>query len=186
MSSGLRLLLDLGPLAVFFIAYRLGGLMAATAALIVATLLSLAVTYLKERKVAVMPLVTAVAVLIFGGLTLILQDELFIKMKPTFVNLLFAAVLLGGLACGRPLLRYLLEHAVHLTDQGWRILSLRWGVFFLFLAGLNELIWRSFSTEFWVNFKVFGMLTLTLLFTFAQVPLIQRHLVRQPAERQDP
>ncbi len=176
MPPLLKLALDLGPLAAFFIGYRLGGIQIATAIIIPATLLSLAVNYFYEKKLAPMPLVTAVAVGVFGGLTLILQNDLFIKMKPTFVNLIFAVVLLAGNALGRPMLKYLLESAIQLDAEGWRKLSLRWGIFFLFLAGLNEAIWRNFSTDFWVEFKVFGMFTLTLLFTCAQLPLMKRHM----------
>ncbi len=179
ISNGLRLALDFGPLMGFFLAFRFGGLLAATAALIALTLLSLAYIYLREKRLAVMPLVSGVAVTVFGGMTLILQDELFIKMKPTLVNLLFAAILLGGLYFGRPLMKLLFESAFQLTDAGWRKLSLRWGLYFIFLAGLNEIIWRNFTTEFWVNFKVFGMLTLTLAFTLGQIPLIKKYWVEE-------
>jgi intracellular septation protein len=176
MSQKMRFFLDFGPLVAFFLAYRYSGLMAATAVIIAGTLLSLAVTYAKEKKVAVMPLVTAVVVSVFGGLTLWLQDEQFIKMKPTIVNLLFATILLGGLATGRPMLKYLLGSAIQMREEGWKKLSFRWGVFFVFLAALNEVIWRHFSTDFWVNFKVFGMLTITIAFTLSQVPMMQRYM----------
>lgn len=179
LSPWVKLLLDLGPLAVFFAAYRTLGLEAATLALIVATLISLIMLYAATRKIAVMPLITALCVGIFGGLTLLLQDELFIKMKPTVVNLLFAGILFGGLAFGRPMLKYLLESAVSLTEKGWRVLSRRWGFYFVFLAGLNEFIWRHYSTDFWVDFKVFGMFSLTLLFTLAQIPLMQREMIEE-------
>lgn len=181
MNSKIRLSLDFGPLLVFFVAYRFAGLAAATAALIAFTLAALAITYALEKRLAVMPLVSGVAVTIFGGMTLLLNDELFIKMKPTFVNLLFAATLLGGLACKKPLLKYVLGEAMQMKDEGWRKLSLRWGVFFVFLAALNEFIWRHFSTDFWVSFKVFGMFTLTLLFTASQVPLIKKYWIEPPS-----
>jgi intracellular septation protein len=177
MNSTLRLILDLGPLAVFLVAYRFQGLLAATAALIAFTLVSLAITYALTRKIATMPLVSGIAVTLLGGLTLLLQDEMFIKIKPTIVNCIFASILLGGLYFGKPLLKYLLEGAMQLSEEGWKKLSLRWGIFFLFLAALNECVWRNFPTDFWVNFKVFGMLTLTLLFTFAQLPLIKKYWV---------
>lgn len=170
------MLLDLLPLAAFFVGYQLGDLMLATALIIAATLTSLAILYRIERKIALNPLITGVIVTVFGGLTLLLNDELFIKMKPTIINCLFAAVLLVGVfVYKRGLLKYVLDMALDLTDDGWRILSQRWGFFFLFLAVLNEVIWRHFSTDFWVNFKVFGMLTCTVLFTLAQLPLIKRH-----------
>lgn len=177
MNSKLRLALDLGPLLVFFLAYRFHGLLAATAALIVFTCISLAVTYLIEKKIAVMPLVSGIAVAVFGGMTLLLQDELFIKMKPTIVNMLFAAILLGGVYFKKPLLKYLLGEAMQLEEKGWMILSTRWGFYFVFLAVLNEFIWRNFSTDFWVNFKVFGMFTCTMIFTFSQIPLIKKYWI---------
>ena len=177
MNPTLRLAMDLGPLLVFFLAYRFSGLMAATAALIVFTLISLAITYLWEKRVAAMPLVSGVAVAVFGGLTLWLQDELFIKVKPTLVNLLFASILLVGGAFNKPMLKYVFEAAFQLTEEGWKILSRRWGIFFIALAILNEVIWRNFSVDFWVNFKVFGMFTCTLLFTACQIPLIKRYSV---------
>ena len=177
MSSNLKLFLDFSPLAGFFIAYRTGGLLAGTAVLIALTLLSLAVTYAKEKRLAMMPLISGVIVTVMGGLTLYLRDETFIKIKPTIVNLLFASLLLGGLWFKKPLFKYVLGHAMRLQEEGWRQLSLRWGIFFVFLAVLNECIWRNFSTDFWVNFKVFGMFTLTMLFTVLQLPLIKRHWI---------
>lgn len=178
----MRLLLDIVPLAIFFIAYQMGGLMAATASLIVATGVSLAVTYLLYKKVALNPLISGLVVALFGGLTLALQDDVFIKMKPTLVNTLFAVILLGGLAFGKSLLRYLLEVAIQLTDEGWRKLTFRWGIFFLFLAGVNEYIWRNYDEAFWVNFKVFGMLPLTMVFMLSQLPLIQKHMIAESEE----
>lgn len=177
MNSKLRLMLDLGPLLVFFVASKGFGLLAATAALIVFTAVSLAVTYHLEKKIAIMPLVSGIAVTIFGGLTLILQDERFIKMKPTLVNLLFASILLAGVYYKKPMLKYLFSEAMQLTERGWMILSMRWGFYFVFLAVLNECIWRNFSTDFWVSFKVFGMFTCTLIFTFSQIPLIKKYWV---------
>jgi len=192
-----RFLLEIGPLAVFFFTY-VGwdyafpppaplapgavspGLMAATAVLMAAVVVSLALSYKWERRVPLMPLVTAVMVLIFGGLTLILRDEIFIKMKPTIVNALFAATLFVGIAFGKSFLQPLLGHTLQLDHRGWRILSWRWAFFFVFLACLNEFIWRSFSTDFWVSFKAWGMFPLTLVFAVAQVPLIQRHALEVP------
>ncbi len=171
-----RFLLDMAPLGAFFIGYQLGDLMLATGLIIVATLISLAISYFLERHVALSPLISGILVTVFGGLTLWLDDEQFIKIKPTIVNMLFATVLLVGAYGFRlGLLRYLFEMAFSLTDEGWRALSARWGFFFLFLAALNEVIWRGFSTDFWVNFKVFGMLSCTIAFTLAQIPLITRY-----------
>jgi len=175
LSSTHKLLLDFAPLGVFFVAFKLGGVMVATLALMVATMLSIATIYVAEKKIALAPLISGVLVTILGGLSIALHDEQFIKMKPTMVNGLFALILLGGVfGFGKGLLRHVLDVAFHLTDEGWTILSCRWGFFFLFLAGLNEVIWRSFSTEFWVNFKVFGMFTLTMAFAISQVRAMER------------
>lgn len=174
-----QLLLDLGPLAAFFITYKTVGLIEATAALVIATIASLAYTYAKTKKIAPMPLVTGVMVTVFGILTIWLNDEYFIKIKPTIVNLLFAAILLVGLWFKKPLLKMALGSAMELEDRGWEILSKRWGLYFIFLAALNELIWRNFSTDFWVNFKVFGMFAITIAFTCVQIPLIKRYLIEE-------
>ena len=172
----MRLALDFAPLGVFFLAYRLEGLMAATALLIMATLLSLLITYVVERKISLAPLVSGIAVAIFGSLTLVLNNEYFIKMKPTLVNLLFAGTLLIGVyGYRRGLLRYLLDMAFTLSDRGWLVLSRNWGFFFIGLAVLNEVIWRSFSTDFWVDFKVFGMFTITMSFAVSQMWVVKHH-----------
>jgi len=171
----LKFALELGPLAVFFVANARADLPTATAALMVATAVALVVSYVWTRQIPVMPVVSGIVVLVFGSLTLVLQDELFIKLKPTIVNSLFAAVLLGGLALGKPLLGYVFGAVFQLTEEGWRRLTLRWGLFFIFLAVLNEVVWRSFSTDVWVSFKVFGIMPLTMLFAVAQLPLLTRH-----------
>jgi len=171
----LKLALELGPLAVFFFANARFGIFTATAAFMVVTIVALAVSWGLTRRLAIMPIVTGIVVFVFGGLTLFLQDEIFIKMKPTIVNTLFGAVLLGGLALGRPLLGYVFDSVFKLDAEGWRKLTFRWGLFFFVLAALNEIVWRSFSTDFWVSFKVFGIMPLTILFTLTQMPLIQRH-----------
>ncbi len=175
INHKLKMVLDIGPLAAFFLAYKLSGVFAATAAIMLCTLLSLAATYCIEKKIALMPLVSGVIITIFGTLTIVLHDDTFIKMKPTFINLIFAAILLCGVYLKKPLLKYVLGSAVNLNEQGWRTLSVRWGLFFIFLAVLNEIIWRNFSTDFWVNFKVFGMFTLTIIFTMCQLPLIKKY-----------
>jgi intracellular septation protein len=194
-----RFLLEIGPLAVFFFTYvgwdyvfppaepvqtgaLANSLMAATAVLMVAVVVSLALSYKWEKRVPLMPLVTAVMVVIFGGLTIILRDEIFIKMKPTIVNCLFAAALFVGLAFNKSFLHPLLGHSLQLSRHGWRVLTWRWAFFFVFLAILNEIIWRSFSTGFWVSFKAWGMFPLTLLFALAQVPLIQRNAPEAPQQ----
>ncbi len=142
--------------------------------------MALAVSFALTRRLPIMPLVTGIVVLIFGGLTLALQDETFIKMKPTIVNVLFGSTLLGGLLFGRSLLGYVFDSVFRLDDEGWRKLTFRWGIFFFVLAVLNEIVWRNFSDDVWVNFKVFGIMPLTIVFTLAQMPLIQRHALPEP------
>jgi intracellular septation protein len=168
---------DFGPLAVFFIVSKLGNIMQATAAVIVATLLALALGYWATRRVALMPLVTAIVVTIFGGLTLWFNDETFFKMKPTIVQALFAAILLGGLLLKRPTLQYVLGDTLKLTDAGWLTLTWRYAVFFIAMAVLNEIVWRHVSTDLWVDFKVFGILGLTVLFSLSQMPLLKRNMI---------
>lgn len=178
--------LELGPLGVFFAVNALTGkthgLYPATAAFMVATLLALGISWVAVRRVPIMPLVSGVVVMVFGSLTLWLQDELFIKLKPTIVNLLFGSVLLGGLAFGKSLLGLVFEAVFDLDAAGWRKLTFRWGIFFFVLAALNEVVWRNFSTDAWVSFKVFGIMPLTFLFALSQVPLIQAHAVETPDE----
>lgn len=174
-SPGAKLAIEAGPLAVFFVANWKLGIITATGAFMVAITLSLLFSWRLERRLPPMALFTAFFVLVFGGLTLWLQDELFIQLKPTIVNTLFAAILGAGLLVRKPLLKFALDAALHLTDAGWRALTVRWIVFLLFLATLNEYVRRTFSPDAWVNFKVFGIMPLTLLFMLTLVPLIRRH-----------
>ncbi|MFC3161742.1 septation protein A [Ciceribacter thiooxidans] len=193
----LKLALELGPLIIFFfgnlrgewlakafpVLSTVGGpLFIATALFMAATVASLVVSKIVFRHLPIMPFVSGIVVLVFGSLSIWLQDETFIKMKPTIVNTLFGAVLLGGLFFGKSLLGYVFNAAFQLDDIGWRKLTLRWGVFFLFLAVLNEAVWRNFSDEVWVNFKVWGTMPITILFTLAQMPLIMRHTLEERTE----
>ncbi len=175
LNPWLKFALELGPLVVFFVTNTRAGLFYGTGAFMVATAVSLIVSWFLIRRIPIMPLVTGVVVLIFGGLTLYLQDELFIKLKPTIVNTLFGAVLLGGLAFGKSLLAVVFEAAFNLTDEGWKKLTFRWALFFFVLAIVNEIVWRNFSTDFWVAFKVWGIMPLTFLFALTQVPLLTRY-----------
>lgn len=175
VSSKVKTALDFLPLIVFFVVFKWVGILPATGALIVATLAVVSILFMLERRVATTPLVTAVVVSVFGGLSLWLQDETFIKMKPTVVNLLFAGVLFAGCWRGKGLLSFIMGSALQLTDRGWWLLSRRFGFFFMAMALLNELVWRTMPTEWWVNFKVFGLLGCTLLFTMLQVNFIQKH-----------
>lgn len=172
---------DYGPLIVFFATYLGLGLLPATGALIGATLVALAVSFWLERRIPVMPLITAVVVTVFGGLSIWFADETFIKLKPTIVQGLIALVLFGGLAAGRPLLRPLLGASWSMDDAGWRRLTFRFACFFAAMAVLNEIVWRTQSTDFWVTFKVFGIMVLTILFAIAQVPLMNRHKLPEDA-----
>ncbi len=175
ISPALKFALEFGPLVVFFLVNLKFGLFAATAALMPLVVIALAVSYALTRTWPVMPVVSGTMVLIFGALTLYLHDETFVKMKPTIVNLLFGAALLGGLAFGKSLLSVMLDSAFTLEEEGWRRLTLRWGIFFFVLAGLNEVVWRFFSTDTWTYFKVFGIMPLTMLFAMAQYPLLIRY-----------
>jgi len=190
----LKLAVDLGPLLIFFVTFvvakrTLGdheGVIWATGAFVVATAAALAVSYAVVRKVQMMTLVTGVIVLVMGGLTIYLKDERFIKLKPTVVSGLMGTGLLVGLATGRPLIKLLLGSSIELDDAGWKKLTLRWGLFFLFIAGLNEVVWRHTSTSTWMNFKIFGILGLTFVFLMFQGPLFERHRVESDAPEESP
>ncbi len=198
ISQGTKLALEMGPLIVFFLANfygdelairfsflsQLGGkIFIGTAFFMVAMLVSLSFTWMLERKIAIMPLVTGIMVLIFGGLTLYLQDEFFIKVKPTIVNSLFAAtifILLFGFRI--PAMKVLFSGAFELDEEGWVKLSFRWACYFVCLAIINEIVWRNFSNDFWVNFKVWGTIPMTIIFMMFQIPVLQKHSLE--AEKQ--
>ncbi len=176
---------EYGPIAVFFLVYLNWGLLAATAALMAATAVALGLSLALTRRLPWLPLITAAVVGVFGGLTLWFENEIFIKMKPTIVQGLFAAVLLGGLALRRPLLKPLLGAAWPMDEVGWRRLSLRFALFFAAMAGVNEVVWRTQSTDVWVMFKVFGIIGLTFLFALTQLPLMTRHRLREEPAGED-
>lgn len=194
----LKLALELGPLLVFFFANARGEnlierfpilgqigepIFLATALFMVATVIALAVSWSLTRTLPMMPLISGIVVLVFGALTLWLHNDTFIKMKPTIVNTLFGAILLGGLFFGKSLLGYVFDSAFKLDAEGWRKLTFRWGLFFIFLAVVNEVVWRNFSTDAWVSFKVWGIMPITVVFTLLQMPLIQKHTL--PEARKD-
>lgn len=181
MNPLLKLAVEAGPLVIFFAANASLGIYVATGAFMVAVTVALAMSWFLERRLAAVPLASAAIVLVFGGLTLWLNNETFIKVKPTILNGLFAVALLGGLAAGRTLLKPLFGAAFAIDDPGWRKLTVRWAVFFAVMAVLNEAVWRSVSTDTWVAVKVFGYLPLTLAFAMAQLPLIQRHSLPEVA-----
>jgi len=170
-----RLALDLGPLLIFFAAFKYLGIFGATAAFIAAVLIALVLSYLIERRLSPIPLFTAVLVVIFGGLTLYLRNDVFIKMKPTVLYGFFGLVLLGGLLFNRLFIKYVFAQAFDLDERGWKKLTVRWGLFFLCLAAINEAVWRATSTASWVTFKVWVIIPLIFLFALAQTPLVIKH-----------
>ena len=183
-NPGLKLVLEMGPLVAFFITNWKFGIFPATAVLMACVVLALAVSWVMTRHLPVMPVITCVAVVFFGALTFFFHDELFIKLKPTIVNSIFGAVLLGALAFGKPLLPVVLDSVMRLTEEGWRKLTFRWGVFFFVLAAINEIVWRTQTTDFWVSFKAFGIMPITIAFALAQAPLIMKHELKDPEAKQ--
>ena len=177
MKSISKLLIDIGPLAIFFIFYSRGDLKSAIIPFMIATIIAVLFSYIMEKKIPIMPTVGAFIILIFGGLTIYFDNEVFFKMKPTIINLLFALILYGGIIVKKPLLKLLLGAAIKLEDEGWKILTQRWISFFIALAVLNEIVWRTQSTDIWVNFKVFGILPITFIFTMTQFPLIKKYQI---------
>ena len=177
MKSVYKLLIDIGPLAIFFIFYNRSGLQASILPFMLATVIAVLISYILEKKIPIMPTVGAAIVLLFGGLTIYFDNEVFFKMKPTIINLLFAIILYGGILINKPLLKYLLGAALKLEERGWKILTQRWIGFFVALAILNEFVWRTQSTDVWVNFKVFGILPITFIFTMTQFPLIKKYQI---------
>lgn len=175
LSPLLKIALELGPIAVFFVTYTRTDIYTATAVFIPVILAALAASWVLTRSLPRMAVVTAVMVVVFGGLTLWLQDATFIKMKPTIVNALFAAALAFGLLRGRSYLRDVMGDAFALTDAGWLGLTRRWAGFFVFMALLNEAIWRTQTEAFWVTFKTFGSPAVTFAFVMSQLPYLKRH-----------
>jgi intracellular septation protein len=175
LHPALKLALELGPLVLFFIANARWGIFPATAVFMVAILVALAISYALTSRLPAMALVSAVLVTVFGGLTLLLQDETFIKIKPTIIYALFGATLLAGLLMRRPLLELVFDSVFSLTEEGWRKLTLRWCLFFFGMAVLNEIVWRTTTTDFWVSFKLFGAVPLTFLFAALQYRLLMKH-----------
>jgi intracellular septation protein len=179
----LKLTLEIGPLVLFFVANARFGIFNATAVFMGAVVLALGVSYVLTRRLPIMPLVSAVIVVIFGSLTLALHDDTFIKIKPTLIYALFGVVLLAGLVSNKPFLAIVFDQVFVLSDEGWRKLTLRWAAFFLVMAVVNEIVWRTQSTDFWVDFKLFGFVPLTFLFALLQYPLLQKYdASERPAE----
>ena len=177
MKSAYKLLIDIGPLAVFFYFYSKNGLQGSILPFMIATIISVLFSYILEKKIPIMLTVGAAIVLVFGSLTIYFDNDIFFKMKPTIINILFAVILYGGIILKKSLLKYLLGAALQLEEKGWKILTQRWIGFFIALAILNEIVWRTQSTDLWVNFKVFGILPITFIFTMTQFPLIKKYQI---------
>lgn len=179
-NSLTKFLYDYLPLIVFFACYKLAKtpnpLVTATIYMIATTFAALIISYILTRTIPMVALASGAILAVFGGLTILLENDIFIKIKPTIINLLFAAILFYGYFAKKPLLSYLLGEQIKMSDQAWLALSLRWAGVFIFLALLNEIIWRNFSTDFWVQFKVFGMMPISLIFTLSQVPFMIREM----------
>ena len=175
----MKQLFEFFPLIIFFVVYYKSDkdLYLSIAAVIVATLISLVALYLKERKISTMMLVSTVILVVFGGLSIFLKNDIFFKMKPTLINALFAIILIGSSFFNKPVLKMLLNSSMKLTDQGWALMNKMWSGFFIFLALVNEYVWRTQTTDIWVNFKVFGIMGITIVFTIIQIPLLKKHFI---------
>ena len=174
----IKFITDFGPLLVFFTIYfkNDNDLKLAIPPFIIATLIALAIVYFLERKISIVPLTSGILITLFGGLTLYFDNKIFFYMKPTVINLLFAFVLFfGQYITKKPLLKIFFQKSLHLREEGWNKLNYRWIYFFIFIAILNEMVWRTQSEVFWVNFKVWGLLPITFLFTASQIPLINKY-----------
>ena len=176
MNSILKILVDIGPLAVFFIFYTRGDLLSAILPFMIATVIAVLFSYIVVKKIPIIPLISGILITFFGGLTIYFDNPIFLYMKPTIINILFGfSLLFGKFFSKEPLLKIFLKKSIKLKDEGWNRLNTRWIGFFFFLAMLNEFVWRTQSEEFWVNFKVWGLLPITFLFTAMQVPLINKY-----------
>ncbi|MEO0547773.1 MAG: septation protein A [Pseudomonadota bacterium] len=201
ISPGLKLVLEVGPVVLFVLAYNFGApyavmlglpeavqkpIFLGTLVLMILTPLSIAVSWFITRTVPAMPVVTLVIVMVFGAIAIYTQDAFYKKVQPTIVNLLFSSLLLGGLLFGKSVLRMVMDTAFDLDDEGWAKLTWRWGVFFLFMAGVNEVVWRNFSEEFWVSFKLWGMSGLTMAFVISQMPVMMKHAIEDGGDGDKP
>lgn len=186
MDPLMRLGLDFGPLALFFGSFWIWGILPATGVFMIAFVIAMAISWQIEKRLSPLAIITAAIVIVFGGLTLILQDAFFIKIKPTVSNLTLASILIGAQIVHYPILKMALSHAIQMPDHAWRTLTWRWVGLFLFLAVLNEIVWRNFSEQFWVSFKVWGVFPITMLFTAAQLPFMMKYQLPDPADEAPP
>lgn len=182
MSKGLKFFVDMGPLIAFFAVNYMYGLMMGTAVLMVTTMIAIAISYKLEKRVPLMPAIGCIFVMLFGGLTLVFDDEMFIKIKPTVVNILLSGALAAGLLFGRLFLKNVMSSMISITDSGWKTLTFYWIAFFLILAGINEFVWRTYDTDTWVSFKAFGIPLMAIVFSFATVPVINKHLLEDQSD----
>lgn len=196
MNKTLKFFLEFGPLIIFFLlskldesifiaGYELQPIFAATASLIITTVISLAIMYIMLRKIPMVPLVSGIMLVLLGGTTIYLNDVFYLQIKITVVNILFGTILLIGLYFNKLFLKFLLEEGFKLSDEGWTGLTIRWGMFFFFLAILNEIIWRNFSIDTWTNFKVFGILGITMVFVLFQTRFLIKHMIDEKASTSD-
>ncbi|MDE2444718.1 MAG: septation protein A [Alphaproteobacteria bacterium] len=183
MTQTRKMILEMGPLVAFFLTNWKFGIFYGTAVFMVGTLISLVITYMVTGKIAKFVLASAIFVGIFGGLTIYLHNDLFIKFKVTLANVTFAAVLFGGLYFNRLFLKDIMGQAMELPEACWRVLTIRWGLFFMFMAVLNEVVWRNFTTDQWVTFKAFGLMGLTLVFAIANAPYMAKHMEDSPPRK---
>lgn len=184
MKQLIKLAIEIGPLILFFVTNAKAGIYTATGVFMVAIVIALTLSYILDRKLAIMPMVTGVVVLVFGGLTLYFNDDTFIKIKPTIINSLFASVLLGGLFFNKTFLSVVFGEVFKLEPEGWRILTFRWGLLFIFLAIVNEIVWRNFTTDQWVSFKVFGIMPITMVFALAQMKVLNKYQIADETDDQ--
>lgn len=180
MNRTVKFFCDFGPLAVFFVAYKISGIYVATVALIVATIITAVFEYYYQRKIAWLPILTVLIVTVMGGLTVVFQNEVFIKIKPTIINALFAFILGVGLWLNKLWAKQIVGQSIKMSDEAWRKFTIRWMLFFMAMACINELVWRNVSTASWVNFKIFGILGLTFVFMISQYPFLKRHIIEEP------
>jgi len=182
MNPGLKFALEMGPLVIFFGTYFSLGIYWATGIFMVVSLASVITCWVKIRRIPANLMLTTVIIVLFGGLTFYFQDDRFIKMKPTIIYSLFAIMLLGGVAIKRPLLKLVLGNAMPpMLEKGWMVMSLRWGLFFIAMAVLNEYVWRTFSTDFWVSFKLMGFIPITAIFAIVQMRSMTRYAIPEAA-----
>ncbi len=172
-NNKIKTLLDIVPIIIFFAAYKISGIYIATVCLAIITVITTIISYVLDKKVNLVPLLTTIIIVIMASLTVIFKNDYYIKMKPTLINLLFAAILAGGLVFNKIILKSLLNKSLEMADKAWKILTYRWIGLLIFLAITNEIVWRNFSTDIWVNFKVFGILGITFIFMAFQYKFLR-------------